>query len=133
VFLEPDNAKDLIASSGLVVDCLDNIPSRFALETAAKYAGMPMVSAAIAGLSGHLTTIFPNDKGLVNIYGPEDQVTATGGVELELGCLAPGVNLVASLACTETVKVLLKRNHILSGRLLVVDLSDYTFETLKLG
>jgi len=132
-FLQPDNAATILDGSDLVVDCLDNIPSRFTLQKAAKHVEIPMISAAIAGLSGHLTTIFPRDKGLVNIYGPEDQVTATGGVELELGCLAPGVNLVASLACTETLKVLLKRDQSLSGRLLVVDLSDYTFETLKLG
>ena len=132
-FLEPDNAKAIIDDSDLVVDCLDNIPSRFDLEAAARRIGIPMISAAVAGISGHLTTIFPNDKGLVNIYGPEDQLTSTGGVELKLGCLAPGVNLIASLACAETVKVLLKHDNILTGRLLVVDLSDYTFETLQIG
>jgi hypothetical protein len=33
-----------------------------------------MVSAAVAGMSGHVTTIFREDNGLETIYGPEDQL-----------------------------------------------------------
>jgi molybdopterin/thiamine biosynthesis adenylyltransferase len=116
-----------------VVDCLDNIPSRFALEAAAKRAGIPMVSAAIAGISGHVTTIFPEDKGLETIYGPEDQISMAKGAETRLGCLAPGVNLIASLECAEVLKVLLKKDTTLKNRLLVVDLADYTVESLQLS
>jgi molybdopterin/thiamine biosynthesis adenylyltransferase len=50
-----------------------------------------------------------------------------------LGCLAPGVNLVASLECAEVLKVMLNRDSILKNRLLVVDLADYTFESLRLS
>ncbi len=132
-FLTPENAHTLVASCTLVVDCLDNIQSRFTLEAAARHAGVPMVSAAIAGLAGHVTTIFPSDQGLENIYGPEDQLTAVKGEETRLGCLAPGVNLIASLECAEVLKVLLNKDTLLRNRLIVVDLSDYTFETLELS
>ncbi|MEE4111220.1 MAG: ThiF family adenylyltransferase, partial [Desulfobacteraceae bacterium] len=54
-FLTPENAHSLLGSCDLVVDCLDNIHSRFTLEAAAKRAGIPMVSAAVAGISGHVT------------------------------------------------------------------------------
>lgn len=131
--LDRDTADLLIRSCDLVVDCLDNIPSRFALAAAAKHAGIPMVSAAIAGLSGHITTIFPKDKGLEAIFGPEEALPITKGVETKLGCLAPGVNLVASLESAEVLKVLLKSADTLSNRLLVVDLTDYTFEILQLS
>lgn len=130
-YLTPDNADDLVASSDLVVDCLDNIKSRFTLESAAKRAGVPMVSAAIAGISGHVTTIFPDDPGLENIYGPEKQLQITKGAELQLGCLAPGVNLIASLECAEVLKILLQREKTLKNGLLAVDLADYTFDFLK--
>lgn len=130
-YLTPDNADALVASSDLVVDCLDNIKSRFTLESAAKRAGVPMVSAAIAGISGHVTTIFPDDPGLENIYGPEKQLQITKGAELQLGCLAPGVNLIASLECAEVLKILLQKEKTLKNGLLAVDLADYTFEFLK--
>lgn len=131
--LTSENADTLVGSCNLVVDCLDNIPSRFTLQAAAKLAGIPMVSAAIAGISGHVTTIFPENKGLEDIYGPEDQLNVAKGAETRLGCLAAGVNLIASLECAEVLKVLLARHNTLKNSLLVVDLADYTFETLLLS
>ena len=132
-FLTPENADTLLGSCDLVVDCLDNIQSRFILEAAAKRAGIPMVSAAVAGISGHVTTIYPEDKGLELIYGPEAQLNRTKGAETRLGCLAPGVNLIASLECAEVLKVLLEKDKALKNKLLVVDLADYPFETLQLS
>ena len=123
----------LVGSCDLVVDCLDNIQSRFTLKAAAERAGVPMVSAAVAGITGHVTTIFPGDNGLETIYGPVDQLNMTKGAETQLGCLAPGVNLIASIECAEVLKVLLKKDNTLKDKLLVVDLADYTFETLQLA
>ncbi|MGD9309858.1 MAG: HesA/MoeB/ThiF family protein [Desulfosarcina sp.] len=132
-FLSAENALAQVTSCHLVVDCLDNIRSRFVLASAARQSGIPMVSAAVAGVSGHVTTIFPEDTGLETIYGPLDQLTTSTGEEIRLGCLAPGVNLIASLECTEVLKVLLGRKNTLQNRLLLVDLSDYTLETLQLS
>lgn len=132
-YLTPENAHTLVDVSSIVVDCLDNITARFVLEAAARHADIPMVSAAVAGISGHVTTIFPGDVGLEAIYGPIDQLEKVTGSETQLGCLAPGVNLMASLECTEVLKVLLGKNKTLQNSLLVVDLADYTFETLQLS
>jgi molybdopterin/thiamine biosynthesis adenylyltransferase len=92
-----------------------------------------MVSAAIAGMSGHITTIYPEDKGLESIYGPPEQLDFSKGAETHLGCLAPAVNLVATLECAEAVKVLLNKMGTLKNSLLSVDLTDYTFETFQLS
>jgi molybdopterin/thiamine biosynthesis adenylyltransferase len=132
-YLTPENGHTLVEDSSIVVDCLDNIPSRFALEAAARRAGIPMVSAAVAGISGHVTTVLPGGVGLEAIYGPVDKLERVTGAENRLGCLAPGVNLMASLECTEVLKILLGRDNALTNRLLVVDLADYTFETLQLS
>ncbi len=131
-FLTATNAADMINGCDLVIDCLDNIRSRFTLQSAARRAHIPMISAAVAGLSGHVTAIFPNDRGLEAIYGPEDQLVADKGEETRLGNLAPGVNLIASLESAEALKILLGRPHALKNRLLMVDLTDYTFDTLQL-
>ena len=130
--LTPANASKILGGCDLAVDCLDNIPSRFALASAAAEKAIPMVSAAVAGLSGHVTTLFPDGPGLEVIYGPPDAHRASKGEETRLGCLAPAVNLMASLESAEVLKVLLDRPGTLKNRMLVVDLNDYTFETLQL-
>ncbi len=42
------------------------------------------------------------------------------------------VTTVAALECAEIVKILLKKDSALRNRLLIIDLNDYTFETLRL-
>lgn len=132
-FLTSDNDNRLINDSDVVVDCLDNIESRFVLETAAKKAGMPLVSAAVGGVAGQVTTIFPQDKGLELIYGPKENLKESKGVERILGCLPQAVGLIASAQSSEVIKILLEQNdELLRNKMLLVDLSTHTYEILQL-
>lgn len=132
-FLTSDNAKRLIDDSDVVVDCLDNIESRFVLETAAKEAGIPLVSAAVGGVAGQVTTVFPQDKGLELIYGPRENLKESKGVEKILGCLPQAVGLIASAESSEVIKILLEQNDgLLRNKMLLVDLSTHTYEILHL-
>jgi molybdopterin/thiamine biosynthesis adenylyltransferase len=130
-FLDADNAAVLLAGSDVVVDCLDSLKFRFILEEACKTAGIPLVSAAIAGVAGHVTTIFPEDPGLKLIYGERDRIPAKGA-EASLGTLPQCVTILSALETSEVVKVLLKKGSLLRNQLLVVDLTDNTMEVLKL-
>jgi len=132
LFLEAFNAADLVAGSDVVVDCLDNLRDRFVLETAAKAAGIPFVSAAVAGAGGHATTIFPEDPGLRLIYGDPGQAPLKG-VEATLGTLPFAVTLLATLECAEVTKIILKKGELLRNRLLVVDMMDNSFEVFELN
>src|SRR5680860_178345 len=69
VFVDSGNVKKIIEGAEVVVDALDNLPSRFVLQKACRDLKIPLVHGAIAGFNGQLTTIFPQDKGLELIYG----------------------------------------------------------------
>jgi len=129
-FLNGDNAPRLLDSSDVVVDCLDNIPTRFVLENAAKQKGCPFVSAAIAGVSGQVTTIFPEDQGLKLIYGHKDDTAKRA--EDSLGTLPLCVMLMASIECSEVVKILLGRGSLLRNKLLIIDLMSNHHELMQL-
>jgi len=130
--LTAGNAAALVAGADVAVDCLDNIEARFMLEKASRSAGIPLISAAVAGTCGQLTTIFPEDPGLSAVYGDPDQTVPVKGAEAVLGNLAFTVSAIAALEAAETVSVLLHRASSLRNRMLFVDLKDYTFETLRL-
>jgi molybdopterin/thiamine biosynthesis adenylyltransferase len=130
--MDQENAVHFLEHTDIAVDCLDNIQARFVLEKAAKKAGIPMVSAAVAGFSGQITAIFPEDRGLELVYGPEQSLSATRGAETTLGNLAFTVSLVASLECAEVVKILLNKNSDLRNQLLIIDLKEPTFERIRL-
>ena len=130
--LDDGNALELISGSDVTVDCLDNLPARFTLQTASQSAGIPMVSAAVGGQSGHLTAIFPEDRGLELIFGNPKEAATLKGAEQSLGNLPYTVTTVAALECAEIIKILLHKESALRNRLLIIDLNDYTFETLRL-
>lgn len=129
--LTETNVIEFIENSDVAVDCLDNLKTRFVLESASKKIGLPFVSSAVAGVSGHVTTIFPEDEGLVLIYGKDGSLVSKGA-EASLGCLPHAVTVLAALECSEVIKIILNRGEILRNRLLIIDLMDNTLEVLKL-
>jgi molybdopterin/thiamine biosynthesis adenylyltransferase len=130
-FLRPENAGELLAGCDVVVDCLDNLPARFMVEEACRGLGRPMVSAAVAGASGHLTTIFPEDRGLRLIYGEPENLPPKGA-ETALGTVPFSVVFLASLECAEVAKIILKKGTPFRDRLLVADLVDGLIEVMTL-
>lgn len=130
-FLQENNVVRILENSDAVIDCLDNLNSRFLLEGATKKAGIPLVSAAVAGVSGHVTSIFHQDQGLRLIYGEPERLPQKGA-ETSLGCLPQAVTIIAALETSEVIKILLKKGDVLRNRLLIVDLTDHTMEVLDL-
>jgi len=131
-FITRDNIGDIIKSPDMIIDCLDNISTRFILSEYASTNHVPVISAAISGNTGHLMVIDPSDRTLHAIYGNPEEVHSTGN-ETTLGCLAHTVNLMAALQSSEAVKVLLNTGNIMKKKLLVIDLLENSFETLFLS
>lgn len=128
------NAARLLQGSQVAIDCLDTIDARFTLESAARQAALPMVSAAVAGCGGHVTTIFPGDQGLASIYGGPGRVPDSVGVETALGCLPQAVVFAAAVEANEVMQIILENTQsLLRNRLLIFDLSQNLFEVLELG
>ena len=132
MFLKSANAASLIDGADVVADCLDNLKTRFLLEKVAKAAGIPLVSAAVAGTYGQITTIFPEDPGFGQIYGPENTVPDRGA-EAALGTLAYTALALAAMACSEIAKVLLNRGNLLRNKLFIMDFMDNILEVLPLS
>ncbi len=113
------------------VDALDNMPSRFALEKACRGKRIPLVHGAVAGFSGQVLVIYPDDIGLQAVYGNPKDVPEKG-IELELGNLAGIVSAVASLQVQETVKILTGLGRPLRERLLLLDSLSGSVEIISL-
>jgi len=131
VFIDSNNVKKIIEGVEVVVDALDNLPSRFVLQKACRDLKIPLVHGAIAGFNGQLTTIFPEDKGLELIYGSNKDLPEHGS-EVTLGAPTVTPAIIASLEAQEVVKILLKRGKLFRNRLLYLDIEDGTMEILKL-
>lgn len=110
----------LIQGAEVAVDALDNMPSRFSLEKVCKEAKVPLVHGAVAGFSGQVTVIYPEDTGFASFYGSPAAVPEKG-IEVELGNLAGIVSAVASVQVQEVVKIITGIGRPLRNRLLFLD------------
>ena len=130
-FLNQQNGLDLLNRPDVIVDCLDNVKTRFILERLCRQIGSPLVSAAVAGATGHVTTIYPQDQGLKLIYGDPDKIPSQGA-ETSLGTVPHSVTFLAALECAEVVKIIQHKGSLLRNKLLVADLDDGVFDVIDL-
>ncbi|MDY6875982.1 MAG: HesA/MoeB/ThiF family protein [Chloroflexota bacterium] len=130
--LTRENLPRLLEGADVVVDGLDRLPTRLALQEGAQALGIPMVHGSIAGFLGQVMTIFPGDLGLRSLYGEGGDLPEQG-LEVQLGCPAATPMAVAAWEAQEVVKILLGRGELLRRRLLVMDMETGTVEVLQLG
>ena len=121
----------LIEGAEVAVDALDNMSSRFSLEKVCKEANVPLVHGAVAGFSGQVTVIYPEDLGFRAFYGDPSTVPEKG-IEVELGNLAGIVSAVASIQVQETVKIITGVGCPLRNRLLFLDSLNGSAEIISL-
>ncbi|MFH2091170.1 MAG: HesA/MoeB/ThiF family protein [Pseudomonadota bacterium] len=130
-YLDESSLYERIRGAHVVMDCLDSIDMRFKLQAAAFKASVPIVSGAIAGVTGQVTTIFPGDKGYDLIYG-QNTKSRSKGVETKTGNLSYCALFVSSVQSSECIKILLGRGDMLRNKLLIADLWSNTFDVLDL-
>ena len=126
------NAHKLLKDAKVVVDGLDNLPSRFAVEEACRELGIPFVYGTIAGFSGQLMTIFPEDVGLSSVYGPSDSLPERG-VEVKTGTPSATPAMIAAWQVQEVIKVITGIGKPLRDRLLILDAGEGVVDTIELG
>lgn len=124
-YLTEANADQLLMSCDLVIDALDNIPSRKILAAACSKAGIPYVYGAISGWVAQAGISMPGDQ-LIEILYPEDTVLKDKSV------LSFTPALCASMQVSLAVKLLVGR-PVTTGTIYYFDLLNQEFESIPLA
>ena len=128
-FLTAENAAQILGGHHLVLDALDSIPHRLMLQRICKELEIPLVHGAVEGWFGQVTTVFPGDDTLCRLYPGCTEATPP---ERGAATLSFTPALVASLQTSEAVKVLLRKEPALRGKVLFADLLQNHFDTMPL-
>lgn len=107
-----DTVDELVGDAAIIVDCMDNFPTRYLLNECALRKGIPLVHGSIWGLDGHLTFIHAPETPCLQCIFPEAPPKSIFPV---LGA-TPGV--IGTLEAMETLKYLAGVGQNLKGRLL---------------
>jgi molybdopterin/thiamine biosynthesis adenylyltransferase/rhodanese-related sulfurtransferase len=129
--LGPDNIMDVLPGYDIVVDGLDNFPTRYLLNDASVRLGIPVVSAAILGFEGQLSVFKPFEGPCYRCLfpvPPPAELAPSCGANGVLGVL-PGT--MGLLQATEVIKLILGQGDPLIGRLLMYDALAATFTEVR--
>ncbi len=122
-----------VAEADAVVDASDNFTTRFAVNRACVAARKPLISGAVVRFEGQVS-VFRNDRAGSPCYACLYRDTAAEDAELcsQFGVLAPAAGIIGTIQAAETIKVLAGIGESLDGRVLVLDVLNMEWRTVKL-
>jgi molybdopterin/thiamine biosynthesis adenylyltransferase len=114
----------LLHDMNVVVDALDNLPTRYALNKACLDEGIPLVHGGVHGMHGQAMTVIPGEGPcLMCLFGGSERkemIPVLGTIPGLIGCIQ----------ATEVIKILTGLGALLSGRILLFDGLDMRFSEL---
>ena len=131
VRMDASNIMEIIEGYDVIVDGLDNFPTRYLLNDASVRTKIPVVSASILGFDGQLSVFAPYEGPCYRCLYPTPppaELAPSCGANGVLGVL-PGT--MGLLQATEVVKLILGEGEPLIGRLLLYEALGATFTELK--
>jgi adenylyltransferase/sulfurtransferase len=132
--LTAENAARLIAGYDLVADGSDNFATRFLVNDACFFAGIPLVSAAVTEFDGQLATYKAWDKsGPYPCYRclfPEPPPPEAAPNCSETGVLGAVAGVMGTLQAVEVLKEIVGVGDSLAGKLMIYDALAAQFRTV---
>ncbi|WP_420316132.1 molybdopterin-synthase adenylyltransferase MoeB [Ekhidna sp.] len=114
-----NNAKDLISGCDLVIDCTDNIETRYIINDNCVTNEIPFVYGALYKHEGHVSVFnYQGSLSYRDVY-PDDSAKVDNCNEIGVLGVLPGI--IGTYQAMEAVKVLTGIGEPLAGKLLVVD------------
>ena len=129
--MDASNIMEIIEGYDVIVDGVDNFPTRYLLNDATVRLQIPVVSASILGFDGQLSVFKPYDGPCYRcLYPvpPPAELAPSCGANGVLGVL-PGT--MGLLQATEVIKLVVGTGEPLIGRLLLYEALGATFTELK--
>ncbi|MGC1131825.1 MAG: ThiF family adenylyltransferase [Nitrososphaeraceae archaeon] len=125
------NAESLVDGADIVIDALDSVEARYALNDACIKHKLPFIYAGALGMLGSVCTILPGESACLRCIFPkleeDDMPTcSTEGVHPSI------LYLVAGTQVSEAVKLITGQRPSLVNELLYIDLNDLTMEKVQM-
>lgn len=131
--LNKENVFDMIAGYDVIIDAVDNFPTRFLINDACFFAGKPFIDAGVIRFDGTCRTILPQQGPCYRCTLPNIPVAGSIPSCAESGVLGPVPGIMGFIQSAEAVKLLTGEGHILSNRMIFFDGLFSEFCTIKLS
>lgn len=116
----------------VIVDGLDNFPTRYLVNDASVWKDIPVVHGSIFRFDGQVTTFWPKQGPCYRCLYPEPPPAHLAPSCAEAGVLGILPGVIGTIQATEAIKIILGQGEPLVGRLLTYESLKMQFRTLKL-
>ncbi len=125
-------APKLVEGVDLVVDGLDRLTPRLALNRACVERGIPYVYGAVITHVGNVSTIIPGETPCLECWqGNIDEASVPTCATV--GVMPSAISVIASIQVSEAVRIILGKKPNLAGKLLFFDLDELSLEKINLA
>ena len=123
-------ALEVVEGCDVVIDALDSVNARYALNKACVNFGIPFVTGAAVGVSGQAFTVMPKQSACYFCMFPDlnEDTMPTCSIE---GVHPSILSIVGGIEVAEAVKVILGKKPSLSERILHIDLENLDFNSTR--
>jgi molybdopterin/thiamine biosynthesis adenylyltransferase len=129
--VDHNNILGLLDGVDCIVDGTDNFETRFLINDAAVKLGIPWVYGGSIGAGGQTMTILPGETPCLRCLIVEAPPPGTTETCDTAGILGSIVNVVASIQATEAIKILSGHREAVQRSLMVIDLWENRFLSMK--
>ncbi|MEM2878045.1 MAG: HesA/MoeB/ThiF family protein [Candidatus Hadarchaeales archaeon] len=124
--LTRENVSRVVRGADVVIDAVDNYPTRFLLNEACVRHGVPLVHGAVDGFDGQAMTIVPGRGPCLRCLLPRDPA-----VKERIPVLGPAPGVIGCIEAMESIKLITGIGKPLIGRMLIFSGKEMRFEEIE--
>ncbi|MEX2614023.1 MAG: molybdopterin-synthase adenylyltransferase MoeB [Gaiellaceae bacterium] len=130
--LTSENVERILADGwDAIVDGADNFPTRYLVNDASVWHGIPVIHGSIFRFEGQVTVFSPGSGPCYRCLFPQPPPAELAPSCAEGGVLGVLPGIIGSIQANETLKLILDRGDTLAGRLLLFDALGTTLDEVK--
>lgn len=129
-YFTQENAFEIVSDYQIIVDCTDNLMTRYLINDMALVKNIPMVYASIHKFEGQLAVFNYKSGPSYRCLFPENESLKEIPNCNESGVLGVLPNTLGVMQANEVLKIILEIGEVLSGKLVLYNGLNTTFQTI---
>ena len=130
--LTAGNALKIVGGYDVVIDGVDNFPTKFLINDACFFAGKPLVHGGILRFDGRVTTIIPKKSACYRCVFKKPPPEGLVASCQEAGVIGVLAGIIGTIQATEVLKLILGIGRPLTDRLLDFDARRTQFREIRI-
>jgi adenylyltransferase/sulfurtransferase len=126
--IDESNVSQFVGNADIIVDAMDNLPTRYLLNKTALEKRIPFVHGAVNSFEGRVMTVLPGKSACLNCLYHGAEIPPS---KFPVIGVTPGI--IGCIQATEVIKYLTGLGDLLAGRLLSYDGLSMKFVEFKVN